>query len=99
LNEAAFRSALQNNAAGVANLFAAFSANAALQPGGVNVQSLSGAPTGLRTAGSYKLTTVLTGANAGTVTAIFTPADGSPETTSVASVSGGSTNTTLIPGV
>ncbi|HZQ36438.1 MAG TPA: flagellar filament capping protein FliD [Dehalococcoidia bacterium] len=100
LNQQQFLNALQTNPSGVANLFSAFGAAGTLQPGGANIASTSGTPSSVRSPGSVNMTTVLNGDGSATVTAIFTPSNGSPATTTVAShVTPGSSNTTLVPGM
>ncbi len=100
LNQQQFLSALQSNPSGVASVFSAFGAAGTLQPGGTNVASTSGAPNQVRSPGSVSMTSVMNGDGSATVTAIFTPSNGAPATTTVANhVTAGSSNTTLVPGM
>ncbi len=96
----ALTSAIQNTPTAVANLFSAFTSQAALQTGGAgNIASIAGTPTGPRTAGTYSITTALNGGNAD-MTAIFTPSNGGqPTTTTVSNLAPNSTTLGLIPGL
>jgi len=93
--------ALQTNPVAVANLFAAFGSQIAIQSGGAgNITSATGQPTGVRVPGTYSITTTVNGDGTANMTATFTPASGgTPMTTSLTNLQPGTTNTTLIPGV
>jgi flagellar hook-associated protein 2 len=101
LDEAKFRSALENDPAGVANVLSAFRATATLNGGGTGgVQGLSGDPTALRRPGKYTITTAVNGDGTANITATFKPTDGSASsTTTLSNVTAGSTTTGLIGGV
>ncbi len=90
-----FAAAQQADPLAVQNALSQLTLTAALEPGGTtSVTGMTGSYTGTA-AGRY----VLNDDGAGTLTATLSPADGSASTTSSATITAGSTNSALIPGV
>ncbi len=94
LDEAKLTRALQDNPAGVIELFAGFSSHVSLSGGGTIVGA-SGSPLGVRQAGRYTITTD----SSGNISAYFTPSGGTPRPAVTGTIAPGGTNNTLIPGV
>lgn len=95
LDEAKFKAALAADPAAVQSALSALTLSASLEPGGTgSISGLSGTYAGT-TPGKY----VITDDGAGNLTSVFTPANGTPATTSTAVVLAGGTNASLIPGM
>ncbi|HML97961.1 MAG TPA: flagellar filament capping protein FliD [Tepidiformaceae bacterium] len=95
LDEAKFKAALAADPTAVQSALSALTLSASLEPGGTgSISGLSGTYAGT-TPGKY----VITGDGSGNLTSVFTPANGTPATTSTAVVLAGGTNASLIPGM
>ncbi|MAG35881.1 MAG: flagellar hook protein [Dehalococcoidia bacterium] len=96
-DEAKFREAIAENPTAVGNLFATFSASAALTAGSPDgaLASASGSPTSERREGRYEITSDASG----NLSAVFTPTGGQPGSALTGSIGASGTNETLIPGV
>ncbi|MCC6237051.1 MAG: flagellar filament capping protein FliD [Dehalococcoidia bacterium] len=95
-DRAKFEAAMQNDPEGVVRLLTRFTASGTLDAGGTgSLASVSGAPTLLGDAGKYTITTAANGS----VTATFTPTNGSTPITKTVTVAPGEVNTTLIAGM
>lgn len=95
LDEAKFKAALAADPAAVQSALSALTLSASLEPGGTgSISGLSGTYAGT-TPGKY----VITDDGSGNLTSVFTPANGTPATTSSAVVLAGGTNASLIPGM
>lgn len=95
LDEAKFKAALAADPAAVQSALSALTLSASLEPGGTgSISGLLGTYAGT-TPGKY----VITDDGAGNLTSVFTPANGTPATTSTAVVLAGGTNASLIPGM
>jgi flagellar hook-associated protein 2 len=94
-DEAKFKAALAADPAAVQSALSALTLSASLEPGGTgSISGLSGTYAGT-TPGKY----VITDDGAGNLTSVYTPANGTPPTTSTAVVVAGGTNASLIPGM
>ena len=90
-----FTKAMQDDPLSVQNALSQLVLSPTLNAGGTSsIMAASGTYLGTKT-GNYDITDD----GAGNLSALFTPSDGSATTTSSATVTAGSTNTTLIPGV
>ncbi|OAI42194.1 hypothetical protein AYO38_11620 [bacterium SCGC AG-212-C10] len=95
LNEATFLDKLNNDPSSVQNVLSTFVLTPALDLGGTgSVASMTGTYAGAQ-AGSY----LITDDGTGLLTATFTPINGGPPSTTQATVTAGSTTTSLIPGM
>jgi flagellar hook-associated protein 2 len=96
LDQGKLQAAIDANPDAVAQLFTTFKAAAALEPGGTgSIASIAGTPTAASKAGTYSITSTVTGQ----LSVLFQPADGSAAISQTGSIAAGGTNTTLIPGV
>lgn len=100
LDDTKFRAALDADPAGVANVFSAFRATVALDPGGTGgVASVSGDPASVKRPGTYTFTTAVNPDQTANITIVFTPRDGGPPvTTALSNVAAGSGDASVIPG-
>lgn len=95
LDATKFTAALANDPVSAQAALSGLSFSAVLAPGGTSsATALSGTYSGTKS-GSYQLIDD----GAGNVTSVFTPSDGSAQTTTLATITAGGTNTTLIPGM
>jgi flagellar hook-associated protein 2 len=95
LDATKFTTALANDPVSAQAALSGLTFSAVLAPGGTSSASaLSGTYAGTKS-GSYQLIDD----GAGNVTSVFTPSDGSAQTTTLATITAGGTNTTLIPGM
>lgn len=96
LDAGKLNAALADNPDAVAQLFATFKASASLDVGGTgSLASVGGTPTAVTKAGSYSITSTVSGQ----LTVTFKPDDGSTSVTQTGAIAAGGTNTSLIPGV
>ena len=94
-DEAVFKDALSNDAAGVQNLLSALTLSPTLEPAGTgSITGMTGTFAGTQP-GKY----VISDDGFGNLQAVFSPANGGPSSTTNATVVAGGTNTTLIPGM
>lgn len=95
LDETRFKSVLASDPVSVQGVLSQFKLDAALLPAGTgSIASISGSFGGSR-AGTYAVSSDM----AGTLTAVFTPIDGGPPSTTTGTIAASGTNTTLIPGM
>lgn len=94
-DESKFAAALASDPVSVQSFLSSFTLSASLAPAGTgSISAISGTYTGTK-AGSY----AITDDGSGNLTAVFTPADGGPTTTSNATVIANGSTTSLIPGM
>lgn len=94
-DEAKFNEALARDPGSVQSLVSELVFSATLEPGGTgSITGISGTYQGAK-AGTYEITDD----GNGNLTAVFKPLDGSPSTTTTATVEEGGTNDSLIPGL
>lgn len=91
---AKFTTAMQNNPEQVRKLLSGFQASGSLTDGGTILASVSGRPSIVGDSGTYGFTLVGT-----SLTSVFTPDNGDPPVTTVRTITAGSSDTTLIPGM